>query len=137
MHLLQRLITVFAKVFGLHPRSTAETPTAQQAVTLVVEKSRVSVVGGGRRPARLRGKPVRVTCTWQVTDHHGGAITLRRSGDVPVGVDDVLSTTSARIRKIGAGRRPENLQGLGVRVTTTWTVRDDQGDRVLLALVAT
>ena len=136
MQVIRRLITVFAKCFGFSPRSTAQTPSDQAAATLMVEKSAVAVVGGGRRPSRLRGKAVRLTCSWQVAEHAGRALVLRRSGDVPIDVDGVLTTTAARIKKIGAGRRPDNLVGLTVRVTTTWTVAEERGDIVLLATVA-
>jgi hypothetical protein len=98
----------------------------------MVEKSSVAVVGGGRRPSRLRGKAVRLTCSWHVAEHAGSALVLRRSGDVPTGVDGVLTATAARIKKIGAGRRPENMEGLMVRVTTTWSVAEDRGGVVLL-----
>ena len=136
MQVIQRLVTVFASFFGIHPRSTATTVTAQSVPTLTVEKCAVAVVGGGRRPARLLGKPVRLTCSWQVAEHAGRALVLRRSGDVPIDVDGVLTTTVARIKKIGAGRRPENLEGLTVRVTTMWTVAEERGDVVFLATVA-
>lgn len=132
MQVIQRLVTVFASFFGIHPRSTATTVTAQSVPTLTVEKCAVAVVGGGRRPARLLGKPVRLTCSWQVAEHHDSAVVLRRNGEVPADVDGVLKTTAARIKKVGAGRRPENLGGLTVRVTSTWTVREDRGDVVLL-----
>lgn len=135
MKLIQRVFTVFASIFGIHPRRTAEAVTATSAATLTVEKCAVVVVGGGRRPSRLRGKPVRLTCSWYVAEQHGSALVLRRNGEAPADVDGVLTTTAARIKKVGAGRRPENLEGLTVRVTTTWTVREDRGDVVLLQLI--
>ncbi|MFN8860701.1 MAG: hypothetical protein ACK5ZR_10350 [Gemmatimonadaceae bacterium] len=136
MHFFKRLITVFAKVFGLHSRPAAATPSDTPPVTLTIEKSAVAVVGGGRRPARLRGKAVRLTCVLQVTDHDGDRVTLRRSGEVPNGVDDILYRTTARIKKLGAGRRPANLEGVSIRLMTTWTVREDYGDRVVLQQIA-
>jgi hypothetical protein len=132
--LLQKLLTVFAKVFGIHSTSAAVS-SSQPAASLTVETSSVAVVGGGRRPARLRGKAVRLNCSWQVVEHDGSALVLRRSDEVPADVDGVLTTTAERIKKFGAGRRPENLEGLTVRVITTWTVHEDRGDRLLLCLI--
>jgi hypothetical protein len=132
MQFIQQLFTVFAKVFGLHPRPAAVTSSRTPPITLTIEKSAVAVVGGGRRPARLRGKAVRLNCLWRVTDHDSGRVTLRRSGEVPNGVDDVLFRTTARLKKLGAGRRPANLEGVSVRLMSTWTVREDHGDRVIL-----
>lgn len=132
MQFIQQLFTVFAKVLGLHPRPAAVTSGPQEPVTLTIEKSAVAMVGGGRRPSRLRGKAVRLTCSWQVTGHHGRNLVLRRDGDVPANVHGMLTTTAARIKKVGAGRRPENMEGLTVRVTRAWTVAEDRGGVVLL-----
>ncbi|WP_439644140.1 hypothetical protein [Gemmatimonas sp.] len=78
MFFLQKLPSVFAKVFGIHSTSAAVL-SSQPAASMTVEKSAVAVVGGGRRPARLRGKAVRIVCPWQVVEHDGGALFLRRS----------------------------------------------------------
>lgn len=136
MKFFRSWITVIAKFFGLHPRPSAARHSIQATETLIVEKSAVAIVGGGRRPARLRGKHVRMNCQWQVIEHSPISLVLSRSGEVPSDVDNVLATTTARIKKIGAGRRPENLVGLTVRVMTTFTVREDHGDRIVLSPVA-
>lgn len=136
MKFLSSWITVFAKLFGLHLRPSAPRQSALATETLIVEKSAVAIVGGGRRPARLRGKHVRMNCQWQVTEHSPTSLVLSRSGEVPRDVDNVLTTWVTRIKKIGAGRRPENLVGLTVRVMTTYTVREDHGDRIVLSPVS-
>ena len=136
MKFFRSCITVIAKFFGIHlttetaPQVTPSRVTPSP-ITLTIEKSSVAVVGGGRRPLRLLGKQVRITCTWQVIKHVDDTVHLTRSVAMRV-FDDAFKTSVARIKKIGAGRRPEDLAGLSVRVMSTWTVREDRGDVVVL-----
>lgn len=129
-------ITLFSKLFGVYLHPAAPRQCGRTTETLIVEKSAVAIVGGGRRPARLRGKHVRMNCQWHVTEHSATSLVLNRSGEAPSDVDHVLTTTAARIKKIGAGRRPENLVGLTVRVVRIYMVREDHGDRIVLMPVA-
>lgn len=137
MKFFRSWITVIAKFFGIHLKTeTAPQPTPSQVtpspITLTIEKASVAVVGGGRRPARLLGKQVRITCPWYVIKHVNDTVLLSRSLAIRV-FDVALETPVARIKKIGAGRRPEDLGGRAVRVVSTWTVREDRGDVVVLA----
>jgi hypothetical protein len=137
MRFFLSLITVIAKFFGIHlKKETAPQPTPSQVtsspITLTIEKAAVAVVGGGRRPARLLGKQVRITCPWYVIKHVDDTVLLSRSLAIRV-FDVALETPVARIKKIGAGRPPEDLGGRAVRVVSTWTVREDRGDVVVLA----
>ncbi|MFO0092673.1 MAG: hypothetical protein ACK54K_00045 [Gemmatimonadaceae bacterium] len=63
--------------------------------------------------------------------HVNDTVLLSRSLAIRV-FDVALETPVARIKKIGAGRRPEDLGGRAVRVVSTWTVREDRGDVVVL-----